>query len=121
MQRRPNATGFLIRDTSALNLGFAVALLWTLHPLNTEAVDYLTQRTELMMALFYLLTLYASIRALAARGESPARHRGRRCARLARRDEREYREYLNEEQRSQTGCSAGRMQPEFHHGLLSLV
>src|SRR5438552_5948456 len=56
----------------------------------------------------------------AARGESPASHRGRRCARLARRDEREYREYLNEEQRSQTGCSAGRMQLEFHHGLLRL-
>jgi protein O-mannosyl-transferase len=49
---------------AGMNLGFAVALLWTLHPLNTEAVDYLTQRTELMMALFYLLTLYASIRAL---------------------------------------------------------
>ena len=49
---------------AALNLGFAVALLWTLHPLNSEAVDYLTQRTELLMALFYLLTLYASIRAL---------------------------------------------------------
>ena len=64
MQRRPNAPGYLSRDTSALNLGFAVALLWTLHPLNTEAVDYLTQRTELLMALFYLLTLYAGIRAL---------------------------------------------------------
>ena len=30
----------------------------------------------------------------------------------------QYREYLNEEQRSQPGCSAGRMQLEFHHGLL---
>jgi tetratricopeptide (TPR) repeat protein len=58
----------LIRDTSALNLGFAAALLWTLHPLNTEAVNYVTQRTELMMAVFYLLTLYAGIRAL---GSSP--------------------------------------------------
>src|SRR6266852_9180139 len=28
------------------------------------------------------------------------------------------REYLREEQRSQTGCSAGRMQSDFHHGLL---
>jgi hypothetical protein len=50
---------------------------------------------------------------------------------LARRDEREYREYLNEDERSETGCSAGRtgsparqprwgprMQLEFHHGLL---
>jgi hypothetical protein len=40
---------------------------------------------------------------------------------MARRDEREYREYLNEEQRSQTGCSAGRMQLEFHHGLLANI
>ena len=33
----------------------------------------------------------------------------------------QYREYLNEEQHSQPGCSAGRMQLEFHHGLLSLI
>ncbi|PWT80061.1 MAG: hypothetical protein C5B57_12815 [Blastocatellia bacterium] len=43
--------------------GLATALLWELHPLNTEAVDYLTQRTELMMAGCYLLTLYAAVRA----------------------------------------------------------
>lgn len=49
---------------SPLNLGVAAAVLWTVHPLNTEAVNYLTQRTELMMGLFYLLTLYASVRAL---------------------------------------------------------
>src|SRR6266513_759630 len=58
---------------------------------------------------------------LAARGESPASHRGRRGAPLTRRDDREYREYLREEQRSQRGCIAGRMQLEFHHGLLALV
>ena len=37
---------------------------------------------------------------------------------MTRRDDREYREYLREEQRSQRGCIAGRMQLEFHHGLL---
>jgi len=31
----------------------------------------------------------------------------------------QYREYLKEEQRSPRGCIAGRMQLEFHHGLLS--
>ena len=36
----------------------------------------------------------------------------------ARRDDREYREYLREEQRSPRGCIARRMQPDFHHGLL---
>src|SRR6266536_4530829 len=55
---------------------------------------------------------------LTARGESPASHRGRRGAPMTRRDDREYREYLREEQRSQRGCIAGRMQLEFHHGLL---
>src|SRR5438309_3328501 len=84
---------------------------------------------------------------LAARGESLALHRDGRGAPVARRDDREpgppprvfcavgcqYREYLSEEQRSQRpgspprvfqrgaverGCIAGRMQPDFHHGLL---
>jgi tetratricopeptide (TPR) repeat protein len=45
-------------------LAFAVALLWLVHPLNTEAVDYLTQRSELMMGACYLLTLYAGVRAV---------------------------------------------------------
>jgi Flp pilus assembly protein TadD len=46
------------------DLAFAAALVWLVHPLQTDAVDYVTQRTELMMGLFYLLTFYASIRAL---------------------------------------------------------
>jgi len=33
----------------------------------------------------------------------------------------QYREYLTEEQRSQRGCIAGRMQPELHHGLLEHI
>src|SRR4030042_6751579 len=40
-------------------------------------------------------------------------HRGRRCARLARREEGEYREYLTDEQRSEPGCSDGRMPRDF--------
>ena len=51
---------------------------------------------------------------------------------MARRDDREYREYLSEEQRSQRGpqrgsrvgvergCIARRMQPDFRHGLLNV-
>src|SRR2546427_10149134 len=55
---------------------------------------------------------------LAARGESLASPRDGRGAPPARRDDREYREYLSEEQRSRRGCIARRMQPDFHHGLL---
>jgi protein O-mannosyl-transferase len=51
----------------ASTLAFAAVLLWTVHPLNSEVVDYVTERTESMMALFYLLALYASRRAVVAR------------------------------------------------------
>ena len=40
---------------------------------------------------------------------------------MTRRDDRAYREYVREEQRSQRGCIAGRMQLEFHHGLLAAI
>ena len=44
-------------------LALVCALIWTLHPLNTEVVDYIAQRSESLMGLCYLLTLYCSIRA----------------------------------------------------------
>jgi tetratricopeptide (TPR) repeat protein len=47
----------------------AVALLWVVHPLTSESVDYTIQRTELLMGLFFLLTFYFSIRGF----ESPQR------------------------------------------------
>ncbi len=45
-------------------LALAIAALWTLHPLQTEAVTYVVQRAESLMGLFFLLTLYAFIRAV---------------------------------------------------------
>jgi tetratricopeptide (TPR) repeat protein len=60
----PNIPSPLARRST--DLAFAVALLWTLHPLNTEVVDYVTERSESMMALFYLSTLYASARSAQA-------------------------------------------------------
>jgi tetratricopeptide (TPR) repeat protein len=50
-------------------LAFTVAALWMLHPLSTESVTYVTQRTELLMGLFLLSTLYCFIRG----AESPHR------------------------------------------------
>src|SRR5215831_765479 len=44
-------------------VAFAASLLWMAHPLVSETIDYTTQRTESLMGLFFLLTLYASIRA----------------------------------------------------------
>lgn len=56
---------------SALPLAFAFALIWTLHPLQTESVTFVEQRTEALMGLFYLLTLYAFIRSV--EGPAPVR------------------------------------------------
>ena len=57
----------LVRRSATTRIAFAVALLWAVHPLNSEAVNYVTQRTESLMALFYLLTIYCAIRAHDAR------------------------------------------------------
>ena len=43
-------------------LALACTLLWMLHPLQTESVTYIVQRSESLMGLFFLLTLYCSIR-----------------------------------------------------------
>jgi hypothetical protein len=42
--------------------GLVVALVWLVHPLQTESVNYLVERTELLMGMFLLLTLYCVIR-----------------------------------------------------------
>jgi len=55
-------------EAAASPLAFFAALLWTLHPLQTEAVTYVIQRAESLMGLFYLLTLYCFIRGAEANG-----------------------------------------------------
>ncbi len=52
-------------------LALAIALIWVVHPLNTEAVSYVIQRAESLVSLFYLLTLYAVIRGATAWDGSP--------------------------------------------------
>lgn len=51
------------RLTLGFNLALAATLLWALHPLNSEAVNYISQRTELLAAVFLLLTVYSAVRA----------------------------------------------------------
>ncbi len=56
---------------AAWSLSLTVALLWAVHPLQTQAVTYVIQRAESLMGVFYLLTLYFFVRGLA----SPTPHR----------------------------------------------
>ena len=51
-------------------LALAATSLWTLHPIQTEAVTYISQRAEILMGLFYLLTLYSFIRAIELKGSN---------------------------------------------------
>jgi tetratricopeptide (TPR) repeat protein len=57
--------------TTSASAAFAISLLWAVHPLNSEAVLYLSERTESLMAVFYLCTLYAGLRATSA--DNPTR------------------------------------------------
>jgi len=54
--------------SKAAPVAFSGALIWALHPLQTESVTYIAQRAESLMGLFYLLTLYCFIRAVSADG-----------------------------------------------------
>ena len=47
---------------SATVLACSIAVIWIVHPLQTEAVTYISQRAESLMGLFYLLTLYCFVR-----------------------------------------------------------
>ncbi len=44
------------------DLALPVAALWAVHPLVTESVNYVTQRTELLFGFCLLLTLYCFVR-----------------------------------------------------------
>ncbi len=59
---------------SALGVATAVAVIWTVHPLLTEAVTVVVNRTESLVGMFYLLTLYCVIRG--SRAPHPARWYG---------------------------------------------
>lgn len=65
---RRTAAAWEAMARTANELGLVVAGAWALHPLQTQAVTYVVQRAESLMGFFYLLTLYAFVRALECRG-----------------------------------------------------
>jgi protein O-mannosyl-transferase len=52
--------------SAATPLALGIALVWAVHPLQTAAVTYIIQRTESLMGLLYLLTIYCVIRGATA-------------------------------------------------------
>ena len=55
-----------IKNTTprARDIAFISALLWAVHPLNSQVVNYITQRGESLMALCYLGMLYCFLRSI---------------------------------------------------------
>lgn len=49
------------------HLSFAIAMIWAIHPLQTESVTYIIQRSESLMGLCYFLTLYCLSRQIDSR------------------------------------------------------
>jgi tetratricopeptide (TPR) repeat protein len=60
-------------DKRSTGVALTIALLWAVHPLQTESVTYIIQRAESLVGLFYLLTFYAFVR-----GVEDARRTGAR-------------------------------------------
>ncbi|HXT18649.1 MAG TPA: tetratricopeptide repeat protein [Gemmatimonadaceae bacterium] len=62
----------LIRQRATL-VAMATTAIWLVHPLQTEAVDYISQRTELLVSACYLTTLWAALRSRLAEHDSRGR------------------------------------------------
>ena len=52
-------------------LAFVTAAIWIVHPIQTASVDYICQRYESMMGLFFLMTLYCFIRGVDLHARHP--------------------------------------------------
>jgi tetratricopeptide (TPR) repeat protein len=68
IRRTMRQVGRVDRADRADAMALIVTTLWLVHPIQTEAVNYLIQRTEVLVSLCYAGTLYAWIRAWDATG-----------------------------------------------------
>jgi tetratricopeptide (TPR) repeat protein len=56
--------GVVCRSGQPRGVALLCALLWLVHPLNSESVDYASQRSGLLMGLFYALAFYCAQRGM---------------------------------------------------------
>ena len=72
--QNPRVSPSVARDATLVAGG--IALLWAVHPLQTESVTYTIQRAESLTGLVYLITLYAFIRGCGEGSPNNARRIG---------------------------------------------
>jgi len=65
----PRVPGLPLAGGQLPYVAWLIALVWAVHPMQVESVVYITQRTELMVALFSLLTLWLCLRCFAAQDD----------------------------------------------------
>ena len=53
---------FFVELTCRKDISLAAAVIWTIHPINTQAVNYLCSRSEIQVSIFYLLALISVMR-----------------------------------------------------------
>lgn len=51
----------LFNKDATMVAGF-IAIIWAIHPVQTQTITYISQRTEALMGMMYLITLYTFIR-----------------------------------------------------------
>jgi tetratricopeptide (TPR) repeat protein len=75
--------GLLHAMTGALGRSAFVAALFATHPLHVESVAWVAERKDVLSTLFWMLTVWAYLWYLAARGEGPAPRPRRRFGRYS--------------------------------------
>ncbi|MCC6765946.1 MAG: tetratricopeptide repeat protein [Deltaproteobacteria bacterium] len=63
--------GVAARTLGATAMALAIALVWAVHPLQTESVTYVVQRAESLTGLLFLVTLYGVIRGAVSARPAP--------------------------------------------------
>ncbi len=71
IRRTLSAVSSQLSAFNSAGLALAAASLWALHPLQTESVVCIAQRTEILCGVFFLFTLYAFARAAGMGGHVP--------------------------------------------------
>lgn len=67
VRRTLQSPGMTLRyGQMAKPVALVIALVWAVHPLQTQAVTYVIQRCESLMGMCYLLTVYLSVRSFNA-------------------------------------------------------
>ena len=49
-------------ETKSVNVALAIAVMWLVHPLQTESVTYIVQRAESLTGMLYLLTMVCALK-----------------------------------------------------------